>query len=376
MYAPRHLVFAGPGQLPEEVRKLVSQRSRTPQSDLPHPAPRLLGIFESAAEAERVAAGLQRVKIGAMVAGPEQPPVEEGWTVARALELFAGRFRALTPSGVVSPLDPAQLAGVTIVDWRPEDRAADRAVLLRFRDGRWPMLLRASALDDVSPQALPGKGLQAIGQFLDACAAEMPQDTRVRQRRLTPDDLEEARLGIDALPLAVAMVDLLDETPFVLPRPLVADAGLARARRHPREVAPWTLSLAGLVAWSLYAASLALGPVCLGLLMVGAMTGSFLAVLSGVLAGAVGSRRLAWAQWLGHRRWDERSRIPRWPRYGAEEKSAPNYRDLLLDASLVACTVFGAAQGSFVEAALAALMAAIFALSTLAVWLRSQLGPE
>ncbi|MEW5737493.1 MAG: hypothetical protein AB1938_01130 [Myxococcota bacterium] len=376
MYAPRHLVFAGPGKLPEELRRVVAKRTGTPQSDLPNPAPRLLGIFENASEAERVAAGLQRMKIGAMVAGPEQPPVEKAWALASSLDLFADRWRAMTPEGVVTPLDPAQLAAITIVDWRPADRAADRAVLLRFRDGSRPVLLRASAIDTVSPQALPGKALHTIGQFLDACATTMPPDTRVRQRRLSPEDLEEATLGIDLLPLAVAMVELLDETPYPLSQPLAGGAALRRALPPPHEVPAWAPPLAGLVAWSLYAASLALGPVCLLLLMVGGMTASFIAVVCGVLAGAVGSRRLSWAQWLGHQRWGELSRIPRWPRHKVDGKSAPDYRDLVLDASLLAFTIFGAVQGSIVEAVLIAPMAAIFVLSTAAVWLHYLLLAE
>lgn len=372
MYAPRHLVFAGPGKLPEELRSVIARRTGSPQSDLPAVAPRLLGIFDNASEAERVAAGLQRLRIGAMVAGPEQPPVEEGWAVARSLELFAGQWRAATEAGVVTAIDPALLTTITIIDWRPAERPVDRAILLRFRDGSRPVLLRASAIDDVSAQATPGRGLQTLGQLLDTCGADMPPDARVRQRKLTPEELDEPTLGIDLLPLAVAMVEQLDEAPHELSRPLSASRRATTAGGE--EVAPWVLGLAGALAWSLYAASIALGPVCLGLLMVGGVTRSLTPIICGVLAGAVGSRRLGWAQWLGRRRWGDESRVPRWPRHATDGASAPEYRDLLLDASLLALTIYGAFGGSIVETVLIFPLAAVFAMSTLAVWLHHRLA--
>ncbi|MEW6431027.1 MAG: hypothetical protein AB1730_05920 [Myxococcota bacterium] len=378
MYAPRHLVFCGPGRLPAELREVVARRTGTRLSDLPVMAPRLLGIFDTAAEAERVAAGLQRLKIGALVAGPEQPPVLEGWTVARSLELFAGQWRVTTAAGVTVILDLAELQAVTVVDWRPEDRPVDRAVLLRPRDGGRPVLLRATEIDRVSAQALPGRGLQQLGQLLDDCGGALPADARVRQRKLTPAELEEATLGIDLLPLAVAMVEKLDLQPYELPRPLSRRAAGAEAPGPaPRPRGPASVPTGtGALAWTLYAAAIALGPVCLLLLGAGALLGSLSAVAAGVLAGAVGSRRLGWAQWLAHERWGDDTTLPRWPRSKSEQPQPPRYPDLLLDAGLVTATLWGAFAGpplSLLMWVLLLPITAVAGMSALSVWIRSRL---
>lgn len=380
MYAPRHLVFCGPGRLPAELRAVIAKRTGTPQSDLPVMAPRLLGVFESAAEAERVAAGLQRLKIGSLVAGPEQPAVQAGWTVARTLELFAARWRVTTVEGVTTVIEPEHLQAVTVVDWRPEDAAVDRAVLLRPRDGGRPIFVRASAIDDVSQLATPGRGLQLIGQLLDDCAGAMPQDARARQRKLTPAELESELLGIDLLPLAVAMVEALDAQPWDIPRPISR-----RAPEEPQTPPPprtpsvpvaGTPPLAGIVGWSMYASAIALGPVCLLLLMTGALLGSFAAIAAGVLAGAVGSRRLGWAQWLAQAQWGADTTMPRWPRGKFEQPNPPVYSDLLLDAGLVAALLWGTftrSPASYLHAVLLLPTAVVAGLSGLAVWLRSRI---
>jgi hypothetical protein len=378
MYAPRHLVFAGPGHVPAELRAVVAKATGTPQVDLLVKAPRLLGIFESATEAERVAAGLQRLKIGALVAGPEQPSVDEGWTCARSLELFGDRWQVTRPDGGITSLDLTQLQAITVVDWRPVDRAVDRAVLLRPRDGSRPVLVRASTLEVVSPQSAPARGLRLIGQLLDDCGAATAIDTRVRQRKLTPADLAEESLGIDLLPLAVAVVEQLDLQPHELPRPLArATAKPAAERLAPQDpLLPAAPRGTGALAWALYAGALALGPVCLLLLMTGALLGSLSTVAAGVLAGAVGSRRLGWAQWLAHERWGEDSRLPRWP----QGRQPPHYGDLLLDASLVATTVWGIRTGWSLSMLLPLLLivlllpvAGVAGLSALSVWIRSRL---
>lgn len=380
MYAPRHLVFCGPGRLPAELRAVIAKRTGTPQSDLPVMAPRLLGVFDSAAEAERVAAGLQRLKIGSLVAGPEQPSAQEGWTVARTLELFASRWRVTTVEGVTTVIEPEQLQAITVVDWRPEDAAVDRAVLLRPRDGGRPVLVRASTIDDVSPLATPGRGLQLIGQLLDDCAGAMPQDARARQRKLIPAELESELLGVDLLPLAIAMVEALDTQPWDIPRPISRRAPESPRQppspRAPFEPAPEAPSLAGVVAWSMYASAIALGPVCLLLLMTGALLGSFTAIAAGVLAGAVGSRRLGWAQWLAQARWGANTTMPRWPRGKFEHPSPPVYSDLLLDAGLVAALLWGTftrSPASYLHAVLLLPGAVVAGLSGLSVWLRSRI---
>lgn len=376
MYAPRHLVFCGPGKLPAELREVIAKRTGTPHSDLPVMAPRLLGVFESASEAERVAAGLQRLRIGSLVAGPEQPPVEEGWTVARSLELFAERWRVTTVDGVATALELDKLQAITIVDWRPEDAPVDRAVLLRPRDGGRPVLVRASAIDDVSHLATPGRALQLMGQLLDECAGAIPPDTHVRQRKLSPAELEGEQLGIDLLPLAVAMVEALDLHPHELPRPLSGRPAAESATPPPPKTPAEVPSITGVVAWSLYAGAIALGPVCLFLLGAGAMLGSISAVIAGVLAGAVGSRRLGWAQWLAHARWGADTTMPRWPRGRNEPSTPPSYPDLLLDAGLVAAVLWGTFSGAaaaLLHGVLLLPTAVVAGLSALAVWLRSRI---
>jgi hypothetical protein len=370
MYAPRHLVFCGPGRLPAELRAVIAKRTGTPHSDLPVVAPRLLGVFDTAAEAERVAAGLQRLKIGALVAGPEQPAVEDGWTVARTLESFASRWQVTSADGVVSVIEPEHLEAVTVVDWRPENAPVDRAVLLRPRDGERPIFIRASAIDDVSPLATPGRGLQLIGQLLDDCAGALPQDARVRHRKLTPADLAGDLLGIDLLPLAVAMVEALDTQPWDIPRPL------SRTASEAPPPSPRAPPLAGIVGWSMYASAIALGPVCLLLLMSGAVLGSLPAIAAGVLAGAVGSRRLGWAHWLAQARWGTHTRLPRWPSGTFERPNPPVFSDLLLDAGLVAALLWGAfssSPASLLHALLLLPAATVAGLSGLAVWLRSRI---
>ena len=130
MYAARHAVFVGPGKLPGELREVLHRRAGAPQPDIAIQVPRLLALFDSAAEAERVASQLQRLKLGAMVAGPEQPPIETTWAVARSLEFFDGRWRATTEQAESVTIDPGAITAVTQVDWRPVDGPADRAVLL------------------------------------------------------------------------------------------------------------------------------------------------------------------------------------------------------------------------------------------------------
>jgi hypothetical protein len=363
MYAPRHLVFAGQGRLTEELREVIAKRTGTPQPDLPLRVPRLLGAFDNAAEAERVAAGLQRLKIGSLVAGPEQPAVEAGWMLATGLELFAGRWQVSTSTGETLPLALDQLTAVTIVDWRPEDQPVDRAVLLKTGSASRPVLLRASAIDSVSPLATPGQGLLRLGQLLDDCAIAMPSATRVRRRRLTPEEFELATLNDDALPLAVAVIDALDIQPHVLARPISGTA-------PPPAFVPSESPLSAFTAWTLYATALALGPVCLGLLMLAVMVFSPTAMVTALLAGAVGTRRLLWARWLSLACWGLRTPVPHWPLGEDDLGRPPVARELLLDLSLVVATIFGAlglGSAAQIQAILIAPMAAVLLLGGLAV---------
>jgi hypothetical protein len=367
VFAPRHLVFCGPGELPAELRAGLP-RVAAHRDPGPEPSPRLLGVFDRAADAERAAAALQAHRIDALVAGPEQPPAQEGWASARTLEPFAGRWRVATAEGVTAELQLQRLQAVTVIDWRPADGVADRAVLLRPSGGERPTFIRASAIDEVSPLATPGRGLERIAALLDDAARAAPRELRVRQRTLSPTALGVELPGTDLLPLAVAVVDALDVEPRALPRPL---GGRAEPGPGTRTEAP---ALAGAVAWALYAGAIALGPVCLLLLGAGAMLGSLASVIAGVLAGAIGSRRLGWAQWLAEARWANTSRLPRWPRGRDEPASAPRVGDLVLDASLVAAVLWGTVNPSpaaLLHAVLVLPAVAVAGLSSLAVWLRS-----
>src|SRR5690349_23963130 len=133
MFAPRHTLFIGPGKLPDELRHVLAKRANAPQPDIAIQVPRLLAIFESATDAERIASQVQRLKIGVAVAGPEQPPSELGWAVATSFEFFDKSWRVGTANGETQVFSPHDITAITLLDWRPDEGAADRAALITIR---------------------------------------------------------------------------------------------------------------------------------------------------------------------------------------------------------------------------------------------------
>lgn len=361
MYAARHAVFVGPGKLPGELRDVLHRRAGAPQPDIAIQVPRLLALFDSAAEAERVASQLQRLKLGAMVAGPEQPPIETTWAVARSLEFFDGRWRATTEQAESVTIDPDAITAVTQVDWRPVDGPADRAVLLTVRDGR-PVLLRASRLDEVSKQSVPLEGMRRLAEFLEAAALELAPELRVRTRRLSEADFQPELLTGDLLPLLVGMVDAVDTHPGELPRPL----GGGRKAREDAAAVDGT-DLGRTAAWLLYLASLGGLLASLALFGLASLAMNATAAALGLALGAWGTRRFMWARWAARANWAEPP-VPAWPIHPLEPGIHPRWLELGLDAATVAALAYGATQeGALRWLSLAALpIAGVGALAALA----------
>jgi hypothetical protein len=371
MYAPRHAVFVGPGKLPAELREVLHRRIGAPQPDIPIQVPRLLALFDSAAEAERVAAQLQRLKLGAVVAGPEQPPSTDGWTVARTLERSDGRWRVTSVTGELLTIDPAEVTGITIVDWRPLDGAADRAMLVTLREGR-PVFVRASVLDQVSAHSLPLEGMQRMSDFLERAGHEFPADLRVRTRRLAQADFQPDELTGDLLPLAVHVVDAVDTLPGQLPRPLPGPTSNSSQRTSSDRLAVATPAPGGVIAaWTLFGLSIpALGYALASLTFALAMSSVITGAVS-LLVGAWATRRYMWARWLARANWGPRPPLPSWPIDPNEPGTEPRAAELLLDVATVgALATLASREGLAGTLGLAGLVPAAVAsvASIAAVW--------
>ncbi|MFZ5443493.1 MAG: hypothetical protein ACOZQL_26030 [Myxococcota bacterium] len=326
MYAARHALFVGPGKLPDELRHVLLKRAGEPQPDLAIQVPRLLAIFDSAADVERIASQLQRLRLGVAVAGPEQPPAELSWTVATSLELTAQPWRAHVRGGEPVTFSPHDITALTLLDWRPEEGAPDRALLVSVRDAR-PIMLRASALDSVSRHSVPLEGMRAINDFLDAAAAVLTPEVKVRTRRLAEADFRgDGALEGDLLPLVLAVVDAVDTLPGELPTPL-------RGRPAPPPPRPVHQSgLAATSAWVLYLVSLPSLVLSLGYFTIAALSLGVLATIIGLLLGAWGTRRFMWSRWLAQANWGDASPIPSWPIHPSEPGITPRPLELVLDA--------------------------------------------
>lgn len=341
MFASRHAVFIGPGKLNDELRGVLAKRAGALQPDVAIQVPRLLATFESAAEAERIASQVQRLKLGVAVGGPEQPPAELSWSVARRLEPSDKGWRLETSSNEVVRLQCEDVTAVTLLEWRPEDGAADRAVLVTLREQR-PVMLRASLLDEVSRQTVPLEGLKRINEFLETVSQVLTQDARIRSRKLNEAEFRGGELTGDLLPLVLAVVDAVDTMPGALPQPL---------RGKPRAVADtpaYYTGLAALSAWILYVTSLGAVVLSLGYFTVGAMSFSVVAGLAGLALGAWGTRRFMWARWLAKQNWGSTSPLPDWPISPDEPGIKPRWFELIID-SLV---IFFVAMGAFGEGVL------------------------
>ncbi len=326
MHAARHAVFVGPGKLPGELRDVLHRRAGAPQPDIAIQVPRLLALFDTAAEAERLASQVQRLKLGALVAGPEQPPAEAAWAVARELEFIDGRWRVTSDQGEAQGFLPEAITAVTLVDWRPLAEAADRAVLLTLRDTR-PVLLRASRLDRVSRQSVPLEGMRRISEFLEAAALELATDLRVRSRRLNQADFQPETLTGDLLPLVVGMVDAVDTHPGELPRPLT------RRRVSKEELVAVDSTATGRTgAWVLHLTSLGGLGLSLVLLGLAVLSASVSAGLVSFAVGAWATLRFMWGRWLARANWGERPPVPSWPINPDERGLRPRALELFVDA--------------------------------------------
>lgn len=320
MFASKHAVYIGPGRLPKELRDVLLRRAHSPQPDMVVNAPRLLALFDTAAEAERVASQVQRLKIGAMVAGPEQPPAEATWVNATGLEFFGDAWRVST-AGDTKTLHARDVASLAVVDWRPADGGVDRGVLVRLREGQ-PVFLRASALSAVSQHSTPVEGLKRIHEFVDACALEGPPDLRVRQRRLDPEALRGGELEGDLLPLAVAMIDAVDSQQAPLSRPLATTQAAVTKR------APVYTATAEALAWFWYAVPLSIAAASLGILTFSFFTLDVRGMVLGALAGFYSGLRLLWSRWLSKANWGDASPVPSWPLNASETGRPPMLREL------------------------------------------------
>ena len=345
MFAPRHTLFIGPGKLPDELRHLLAKRTAAPQPDIAVELPRLLATFESAADAERIASQIQRLKIGVAVAGPEQPPAEVGWAIATSFEFFDKTWRVATQTGDSQIFAPADVTAITLLDWRPDEGAADRAVLLTVRDAR-PVMLRASILDTVSRHSVPMEGIRRLNEFLDAAALVLTPEVRVRSRRLAEADFRGAGLELqgDLLPLVLWVVDSVDTLPGQLPLPL-------QGKPPPSVLKPaFQTGLTALSAWILYLVSLGSLGLSIAFFTITALTWDLVSIVMnctiGLALGAWGTRRFMWARWLARANWGDRSPIPTWPIAASEPGIQPRPLELIIDTiALVAICVGALGEG-------------------------------
>lgn len=344
MFAPRHTLFIGPGKLPDELRHVLAKRAGAPQPDIAIQVPRLLAIFENASEAERIASQVQRLKIGVAVAGPEQPPAEVGWAVATSFEFFDNTWRVGTSTSDVQVFSPRDITAITLLDWRPDEGAADRAALVTLKDAK-PVMLRASLLDTVSRHSVPMEGIRRLNEFLDAAALVLTPEVRVRSRRLAEADFRgDGELTGDLLPLVLAVVDGVDTHPGELPQPL-------RGKAPPSVHKPaHHTSLAALGAWILYLVSLASLLLSLAYFGIAVFTVDVVNIITqlamGVALGAWGTRRFMWSRWLARANWGEHTPIPPWPISAAEQGIQPRPLELILDLiAFVAVSVGAGGEG-------------------------------
>lgn len=341
MFAPRHTLFIGPGKLSDELRHVLAKRAGAPPPDVAIQVPRLLAIFGNAADAERIASQVQRLKIGVAVAGPEQPPSEVGWGIATSFEFFDKTWRVGTSIGDMQVFSPSDVTAITLLDWRPDEGAPDRAALLTLRDAR-PVMLRASVLDTVSRQSVPMEGIRRINEFLDAAALVLTPEVRIRSRRLAEADFrgEGLELTGDLLPLVLSVVDAVDTHPGQLPQPL-------QGRPHvPVNKPAHQTGLAALSAWILYLVSLSSLVLSLAYFTFAIFTWSavplFINGCIGLALGAWGTRRFMWSRWLGKANWGESTPIPSWPIAASEPGIQPRPLELILDAIALAAVCRGA----------------------------------
>lgn len=345
MFAPRHTLFIGPGKLPDELRLVLAKRAGAPQPDIAIQVPRLLATFDNASDAERIASQIQRLKIGVAVAGPEQPPAEGSWATATSFEFFDNKWRVGTSGGDAQVFAPQDITQMTLLDWRPDEGAADRALLITVRDAR-PVMLRASVLDSVSRQSVPMEGLRRLNEFMDAASLVLTPEVRVRSRRLSEAEFRgtASELTFDLLPLVLAVVDAVDTHQGQLPRPLQGKAPAATSKPAHQT------GIAALSAWILYLVSLPSLVLSLAYFTIAIFTLSFWAIAVngtiGLALGAWGTRRFMWSRWLARANWGDHSPIPTWPIAASEHGIQPRPLELIIDAiALVSISVGALGEG-------------------------------
>ncbi len=344
MFAPRHTLFIGPGKLPDELRLVLAKLAGAAQPEIAIQVPRLLAIFENASDAECIASQVQRLKIGTAVAGPEQPPAEVGWAIATSFEFFDKTWRVATANGETQVFSPNDVTAITLLDWRPDEGAADRAVLLTLRDAR-PVMLRASLLDTVSRQSLPMEGLRRLNEFLDAAALVLTPEVRIRSRRLIEGDFRGAALELtgDLLPLVLSVVDAVDTHPGQLPQPLQGKVAT------PTSKPAHHTGIAALSAWILYLVSLSSLVLSLAFFTIMVFTFSpFTIAINGTIGlalGAWGTRRFMWSRWLARANWGDSSPIPTWPIAASEPGIQPRPLELIIDTIALVSICVGALAG-------------------------------
>jgi hypothetical protein len=204
MYASKHALFVGPGHVPQELDAAQLFPAGGIGTRRSVQAPRLWSSFESAAEAERAAAWLLSRRIESVVAGPEQPPVEDSWHQTRRLTSLGEDFSLTLEGGAAWPLLLGTVAELSSVVWRGIDGSSDLGVLLRVAKLDRPVFLRSRTLGP-------------LGALLEACGRRLRRDARIRHEHLTEASFGDLTLTGDLLPLAVGVVDAIDTRPGELP---------------------------------------------------------------------------------------------------------------------------------------------------------------
>lgn len=326
MLAPRHAVFVSPGAVSPALARLVGLEPNAPFGA--PTAPRLLGTFGSASEAERAAGAAQGEGLGTLVAGPEQPPAESAWRTLRDLELRAGSWHVTDTTGFETVADLGGLRAISVVHRAASPRPpADCAVLLLLETESLPVFVRRSAL---GPESAP-----RLAAFLDDCAGRVSDDIPARTRG--EEEVLPVSCGLDGdhLPLALAVVHHLDTRPGSLSRPVWAPprADPSLAQHGPGSAVARTVGF----AW--WASALLATPMSLWL--VGSGLGGHgwsgaVAVAWGLFLAAWASQRLFWSRWLERHAWPSRgSPLPAWPLHAAEPGHPPHAVGLLLDTALI-----------------------------------------
>ncbi len=308
MYAPRHLVFAAAPAGEDEA------------------LPRLVLTAGSAAEAEKESDRLSQGGVSVVVAGPEQPRVEEAWAVVTEVRRSTEVWEARTPHGPWEPLPMGALQSATMLEVR--GHSGRRALLLGWGEERRPLLVRTDTCEGETRDLLP--------DLIDACARD---GVRLRRRSLVPAEYLGSLEGDDALPLSLALIDRLDRAPASWPTPL-ATRPRARTWSLDRERRPF----ATILAWAWWGSALLCMPAVLALLGAAGWSYSLrsLAPLSmAIVLAAWGSQRLYWSRWFDRVPGHVGPSTPAWPLPASEPGRAPVKAGLLLEALVGAGALLG-----------------------------------